>query len=390
MKHFSDSQINQPTIDFLKNLLVDEPENIHTRLQLASLYIQNNEMEKAVTQVSFITKIDPNNSDALVLQNILAHKQQESTEKQNSDDNLIKINLNDIKTEDTNLAVKSKIKFDKVGGMESLKEEIRLGIIYPFLQPELYKKYGKKIGGGILLYGPPGCGKTFIARATAGEINASFISVGIEEILDMYMGQSEKNISNIFKEARVKAPSVIFFDEVDALSTDRMKNNGKPSVVNQFLTEMDGIEDNNQNLMIIGATNTPWQVDAAFKRPGRFDKIIFVPPPDKIARAEIFKLNLFDKPLDSIDYLKLAEKTNFYSGADIGKVCDIAAENVMREIFSGKPERNVTMQDLESAIKQTNSSTKEWFSTAKNFARFANESGNYSAITDFLAENNLD
>jgi len=390
MTHFSDSQINQPTIDFLKNLLVDEPENIHTRLQLASLYIQNNEMEKAVTQVSFITKIDPNNSDALVLQNILAHKQQESAEKQNSDDNLIKINLNDIKTEDTNLAVKSKIKFDKVGGMESLKEEIRLGIIYPFLQPELYKKYGKKIGGGILLYGPPGCGKTFIARATAGEINASFISVGIEEILDMYMGQSEKNISNIFKEARVKAPSVIFFDEVDALSTDRMKNNGKTSVINQFLTEMDGIEDNNQNLMIIGATNTPWQVDAAFKRPGRFDKIIFVPPPDKIARAEIFKLNLFDKPLDSIDYLKLAEKTNFYSGADIGKVCDIAVENVMREIFSGEPERNVTMQDLESAIKQTNSSTKEWFSTAKNFARFANESGNYSAITDFLAENNLD
>jgi SpoVK/Ycf46/Vps4 family AAA+-type ATPase len=141
--------------------------------------------------------------------------------------------------------------------------------------------------------------------------------------------------------------------------------------------------------MIIGATNAPWQVDPAFKRPGRFDKVIFVAPPDKVARAEVFKLNLENKPIDTLDYLKLAEQTNLFSGADISKVCDMAVEVVMKEALSGKDERNITMKDLEKAIQGTNSSIKEWLSTAKNFARFANESGNYSAVADFLKNNNI-
>jgi transitional endoplasmic reticulum ATPase len=397
---FQDPEINKQTINFLKNLLVDDPHNIHTRLQLASLYLQIGEVEKAGVQISFVAKLEPNNRDVLTLQKIFEQQTKRSIGTE-SDENLqnyskdnsqelIKIidEMNDISSSSS--LEKPKNTFAEVGGMDKLKEEIRLGIIYPFQKPELYAKYGKKIGGGILLYGPPGCGKTFIARATAGQIQANFISVGIEEILDMYIGQSEKNIHSIFEEARQNRPTVLFFDEIDALSMDRMKSNGKTALVNQFLTELDGISGNNQQLMIIGATNAPWQVDPAFKRPGRFDKVIFVEPPDKIARAEIFKLHLQDKPVDRLDYLKLADLTNLFSGADISKVCDIATESVMREALSGKEERNINMKDLEKAIKETNSSIKEWLGTAKNFARFANESGNYSAIGDFLKRNNIE
>ena len=162
-----------------------------------------------------------------------------------------------------------------VGGMESLKEEIRLKIIYPLTHAEMYKAYGKAIGGGILMYGPPGCGKTHLARATAGEIKAGFISVGINDVLDMWIGRSEANLHEIFQQARDNAPCVLFFDEVDALGASRadMRNSAGRHLINQFLSEMDGINANNEGVLILAATNSPWHVDAAFRRPGRFDRI---------------------------------------------------------------------------------------------------------------------
>ncbi|GAB4146552.1 MAG: AAA family ATPase [Patescibacteria group bacterium] len=405
MSLYQNSELTRKTIDFLKEQLVEEPDNLQVRMQLASLYIQIGEIDKARKQVDFVKKIDPTSPDIELLEKIMDGKNaSQDTENNGKQDNsaekypsspIAEIKLEIKQGEDEALSdvknwfEKPKTTFDQVGGMDDLKEEIKVGIIYPFQKPELYKKYGKKIGGGILLYGPPGCGKTFIARATAGEIDAEFISVGIEEVLDMYIGQSERNIHQLFVQARESAPSVMFFDEVDALSGDRMKSGHKTALVNQFLTEMDGMNGANDQIMIIGATNTPWQVDPAFKRPGRFDKVVFVPPPDKIARAEIFKLCLKDKPIDSVDYLRLADLAKNYSGADITKVCDMATETVMREVFAGGNERNITMKDLEKAIKSTKSSILEWFAMAKNFAKFANESGNYTPILKYIDENSL-
>jgi len=392
-----DPEMTQKTIDFLKAQLEDEPDNLQARLQLAGLYIQVNELDKGTKQTEFILRLDPENSDAKMLLTLISAKAQnpeppkpKSSPSENSNqDLLLHQETGNAQKDIEKWFEKPKTTFEKVGGMKELKEEIHIGIIYPFQKPELYAKYGKKIGGGMLLYGPPGCGKTFIARATAGEIDAEFISVGIEEVLDMYIGQSEKNIHQLFTQAREMSPTVMFFDEVDALSSDRLKNNNRSSLVNQFLTEMDGLNGDNDRIMIIGATNAPWQVDPAFKRPGRFDKVIFVPPPDSVARAEIFKLCLQDKPTATMDYLKLADMTSNYSGADITKICDLATEEVVREVFSGGSERDITMKDMEKAIKSTHSSVKEWFATAKNFARFANESGNYSPILDYIQKNKL-
>lgn len=279
-----------------------------------------------------------------------------------------------------------KISFADVGGMEKLKEEIRMKIIHPLEHPEIYKAYGKKIGGGILMYGPPGCGKTHLARATAGEINANFIPVGISDILDMYIGQSEKNLHAIFEKARRLKPCVLFFDEVDALGASRtdMRTSAGKHVINQFLAEMDGVQYDNEGILILGATNMPWHLDPAFRRPGRFDRIIFVPPPDGSARASILEIKLKGKPISNIDYTKIAKRSKDFSGADLEAVIDRAIEAKLSDAMKQGVPTPLTTSDLENAAKIQKATTKEWFSTAKNYALFANDSGLYDDILKFM------
>ncbi len=278
------------------------------------------------------------------------------------------------------------ITFKDVGGMDNVKREIDLKIIKPLKNAELYAQYGKKIGGGILLYGPPGCGKTYIAKATAGEINANFINVTLNDILDMWIGQSEKNLNRYFELARESTPCVIFFDEVDALGAKRsdLKQSGGKNVINQFLAEMDGIASNNEGVLVIGATNTPWHIDPAFRRPGRFDRIIFVPPPDEQSKEAILKLKLEGKPQESIDYKSIAKKASEYSGADINAIIDIAVEAILEKAMETGVPKPITNRDLLDAIKVHKASTVEWFVTAKNYAMFANKSGLYDDILKYI------
>lgn len=295
--------------------------------------------------------------------------------------------LEELDLDDELFLEESDISFKDVGGLEDVKKEINLKIIKPLLNPDLYKMYGKKVGGGILLYGPPGCGKTFMARATAGEIDAKFINVGINDILDMYIGQSERNLADVFEVAREHTPCVLFFDEVDALGASRhqMINQAGKNVINQFLSEMDGISSDNEGLLIVGATNTPWALDTAFRRPGRFDRIIFVPPPDNDARAAIFELALREKPLgEGINYTKLAKSTDMFSGADIYAVVDRAIEAKLEIALETGDVQPIEMTDLQQAIKKTQPSTREWFNTAKNYALYANQSGLYDEILKYI------
>jgi SpoVK/Ycf46/Vps4 family AAA+-type ATPase len=281
---------------------------------------------------------------------------------------------------------KPKLKFADVGGMQRIKEEISIKIIQPLKSPDLYKAFGKKIGGGILLYGPPGCGKTFIAKATAGEINAKFINIGLHNILDMWVGNSEKNLHEIFELARRNTPCVLFFDEVDAMGASRsdLKQSAMRHVINQFLAELDGVESDNEGVLILAATNAPWSVDAAFRRPGRFDRIIFVEPPDETAREEILKSHLQGKPKIDIDTKKIAAVAKDYSGADIKAIIDIAIEDKLRESLSYGSIQLLGTKDLLKAIKQHKPTTTEWFSSARNYALYANESGLYDDILKYL------
>ena len=276
--------------------------------------------------------------------------------------------------------------FAQVGGMTEVKNEISLKIIKPLEHQDLYKAYGKKIGGGILLYGPPGCGKTHLARATAGEINANFISVGINEILDMWIGSSERNLHEIFELARQNTPCVIFIDEIDALGANRndVNKTAGRTVINQFLSELDGVDSNNDGILVLGATNAPWYLDPAFRRPGRFDRIIFVSPPDLEAKAAIYRIHLSDKPTEVIDYTALAKASNEFSGADIQAVIDRTIENKLQASFKDGIPKPISTKDLLKSIKKTKSSTKEWFGSAKNYALYANDGGLYDEILTYM------
>lgn len=276
--------------------------------------------------------------------------------------------------------------FADVGGMDAVKEEVRIKIILPLQQPDLFKAYGKKAGGGILLYGPPGCGKTFLARATAGEVNAGFLAIGISDVLDMWIGQSEKNLHAIFEQARTHKPCVLFFDEVDALGanrTDMLKSGGR-QLINQFLSELDGVAANNEGVLILAATNAPWHLDPAFRRPGRFDRILFVPPPDLPARASILRLLLKGKPTAEIDFDGLAKKTDGFSGADLKAVVDLAVEEKLREAMKSGKIQPVASRDLAEAAKRHKPTVRDWFQTARNHALYANQSGLYDDILAYL------
>jgi SpoVK/Ycf46/Vps4 family AAA+-type ATPase len=279
-----------------------------------------------------------------------------------------------------------KITFADVGGMEKVKEEIRLKIIYPLTHAAMYQAYGKAVGGGILLYGPPGCGKTYLARATAGEIKAAFISVGINDVLDMWIGNSERNLHSLFEQARQNKPCVLFFDEVDALGASRsdMRHHAGRQLINQFLAEMDGVKSSNDGVLILAATNAPWHLDSAFRRPGRFDRVLFVPPPDAAARASVLRLQCKGKPMEEIDFDQLGKKTDSFSGADLKAVVDVAIEGKLQEALKTGVPKPLTTRDLAAAAGSLKPTTKEWFATARNYALYSNQGGIYDDILKHL------
>ncbi len=278
------------------------------------------------------------------------------------------------------------VRLADVGGMTEVKDRIITSFLAPMQNPELRKLYGKSLRGGILLYGPPGCGKTFIGRAIAGELGAHFIDVGLSDILDMYIGQSERNLHELFEVARRNAPVVIFLDEVDALGQKRSltRHSAMRSTVNQLLSELDGVSANNEGIYVIGATNQPWDVDPALRRPGRFDRTLLVLPPDQPAREAIFRYHLRDRPIEGIDPAALAKVTDGYSGADIEHVCEGAAERAMMDgIRTGKV-RMIGMADLYAVLREVRPSTGPWFDSARNVVQFANADGTYDDLRAYM------
>ncbi|PIE25227.1 MAG: cell division protein [Planctomycetota bacterium] len=278
------------------------------------------------------------------------------------------------------------LSFADVGGMEAIKKEIRRKIIAPLENPELFAAYGKKAGGGILLYGPPGCGKTWLARATAGEVKASFLAIGIQDVLDMWLGESERKLHEIFTLARGNAPCVLFFDEVDALGASRgdLKGHAGRNTVNQFLAELDGAKEKNDGVLILAATNMPWSIDSAFRRPGRFDRVLFVPPPDAAAREAILKISCEGKPQEKLDLDKVVRKTDGFSGADLKALVERCVEDKLEiAIETGVPEP-LRSKDLLRALRSVKPTTKEWFTTARNYVLYANEGGQFDELKSWL------
>jgi transitional endoplasmic reticulum ATPase len=281
---------------------------------------------------------------------------------------------------------KAAITFADVGGLGDVKKAINRTIILPFQRHDLYEKYKRGAGGGVLLFGPPGCGKTLLARATAGECGLPFSNVRIEEILDPYFGVSESNLHDAFVQARRFAPCVLFLDELDAIAFARRKHSGSVGrqLVDQLLQELDAIGADNENILVLAATNAPWDVDEAMKRPGRFDRIVFVPPPDPSAREHILSLHLAGRPSESINLARIAKRTPLFSGADLRALVERAVDLVIDYALERGEERPLTTEDLDRAVDGMRPTTLEWIATARNYVEFANQGGRYDEVAAFL------
>ncbi len=279
------------------------------------------------------------------------------------------------------------ITFADVGGLDDVKKVIRRRIITPFEKPSLFERFRRKVGGGVLLYGPPGCGKTMMARATAGEANATFINVAISDVLDMYIGESERKLHALFERARQSAPAVLFFDELEALAGNRKyaRESASGKLVSTFLSEMDGFAENNHGVLLIGATNVPWTIDPAFQRPGRFDRVVFVPPPDTDARKTILQALVDQRPTSGALQLdSLVRTTSGFSGADLSNLVETAIDEAIDESLECGDEVPLEHRHLQAAQAEVRATTAEWLTTARNYARYANEGGRYDDVLAFL------
>jgi SpoVK/Ycf46/Vps4 family AAA+-type ATPase len=283
------------------------------------------------------------------------------------------------------------LKLDDVAGMEEVKQRLRISFLGPAENPALRRMYGKSLRGGLLLWGPPGCGKTFIARATAGEIGARFISVGLHDVLDMYLGESERKLHDLFEEARRNAPSILFFDEIDALGHKRtqLRHTGGRNIVAQFLSELDGFHERDEGVYVFATTNQPWDVDSALRRPGRLDRMVLVLPPDQEARAGILDFHLRGRPVGDVDVLRIAEKTDLYSGADLAHVCESAAEFALEDSLATGTPRPISTEDLERALRDVRPSTVAWLQLARNYVQFSSEGGAFSELLEYLQTREL-
>jgi AAA+ superfamily predicted ATPase len=285
------------------------------------------------------------------------------------------------------------IRLVDVGGMAEVKARLEAAFLAPMRNTELAALYRKSLRGGLMLYGPPGCGKTFIARAVAGELGAGFLAVSLADVLDMYLGQSERNLRDLFEQARRSAPCVLFLDEIDALGQKRsqVRNSGTRGTVNQLLAELDGVRSSNDGVFVLAATNHPWDVDSALRRPGRLDRTLLVLPPDREAREAILRYHLRDRPVADVDVdvRKLAEGTDGFSGADLAHLCETAAEIAMLAAARSGQVRRIGKADFRDALREVRPSTGPWFESARNVALFANEGGQYDDLLAYLRKRRM-
>jgi AAA+ superfamily predicted ATPase len=281
-------------------------------------------------------------------------------------------------------------KFENIVGMERVKSELRRDILYHLKHAELAKEYGLTLRGGIMLFGPPGCGKTFITKAVAGESGVNFIEAKVSDIFDMYVGSEGKAMKQLFAKARKSTPCILFFDEMELLGGNRESTGHyvwAREALNVFLTEMDGANSNNDGLLIIGATNAPWMVDPALKRNGRLGKFIYVSPPDYDMRAGLFRMYLNKRPLeDDIDYAKLAAESGECNAADIPAICNEAAKLAWEDSIVSGVKRKISMEDMQKSLKKETYNMKEWFQNVKQHMAIETNKNLYSELNDSLKQ----
>jgi SpoVK/Ycf46/Vps4 family AAA+-type ATPase len=412
----------QPVLDSLRKAVEAAPDDVPLRVHLATMLFSAGLRDEAIRHVGAVLQRDPDNTAALALVQQpgpvsglgpgSGQAQPPAPSGGDFDWSQAESQVRDVlppmfvssptaagsgagAAEDPDVSAfdveRSSLRLVDVAGMTEVKQRLEAAFLAPMRNPELRRLYGKSLRGGLLLYGPPGCGKTFIARAVAGELGARFLAVSFADVIDMFVGQSERNIHELFTLARRHAPCVLFVDEVDALGQKRTQLRSTPmrSAVNQLLLELDDVAGSNDGIFVLAATNHPWDVDSALRRPGRLDRTLLVLPPDEPAREAVFRHHLQERPVAGINLARLAARTEGYSGADIAHVCETAAERALLDSVRQGSARLISQADLEAAMGEVKPSLGPWFDIARNVAQFANEGGVYDDLAAYLKRHRL-
>jgi AAA+ superfamily predicted ATPase len=405
--------VDPSVTDALERAIAGDPGNVALRLHLASLLVVGGDPGRALEHAQSVLAVSPSSTEALATARDAARALGDSARAQEygrllgaldggmavpaapgpppangPDDDVADLGEIDELEE----ALGPRVTLADVGGLEDVKARLDAAFLAPLRNPELRAYYGKSLRGGLLLYGPPGCGKTFLARAVAGELGARFFALGLNDVLDMWLGESERRLHDAFSAARRAAPCVLFLDEIDALGQKRshLRHSAGRNVVNQLLAELDGAQADNDGLFVLAATNHPWDVDTALRRPGRLDRTVLVLPPDEPARRTILERALAERPAaGGIDAGKLARRTEHFSGADLVHLVETATERALQRSAQTGTLQPVTADDLEQARKELRPSTRAWFEVAHNYALYANEGGQYDDLLAYIRDKRL-
>lgn len=406
--------MDESLLDALRSAVTANPDQVPLRLHLARLLVDAGGAERADEAVALVAGVlvdEPQNKDAQgMLAELLVRQQVDPSTTQVSDDRGAPADSSavdstpDVDEFDWRAAeaelVPPPVRDDRfdierpdlrladVGGMHEVKQRIEAAFLAPLRNPELRALYGKSLRGGLLLYGPPGCGKTYLARALAGELDAGFLSVGIADVLDKWIGASERNLRAAFDAARAASPCVLFIDELDAIGQRRSQTRGSGlrGVVNELLQEMDGIGSDNDGVFVLAATNQPWDVDPALRRPGRLDRTLLVLPPDLEAREAILRDRIAARPTEPVDVHRLAAATEGFSGADLAHVVESAAEIALLDSVRSGTARPIAPKDLDAAVRAIQPSTGPWLESARTVLEFGEDDGTHAQLKRYLAQ----
>ncbi|GAA3669964.1 ATP-binding protein [Microbacterium marinilacus] len=280
-----------------------------------------------------------------------------------------------------------------VAGLAEVKGHLEAAFLAPLRNPELARMFGKSAGGSLLMYGPPGCGKTFIARAIAGELGAGFVHATLADLMGQYFGQSEKALHQLFETARASRPCVIFLDEFDAIGGRRSSGGASAQslrmVTSQLLEELDGVRAANDGIYVLAATNRPWDIDPALRRPGRLDRTVLILPPDEPARAAIVRGRLRDKPAAAVDADAIAARTAEFSGADLTYVVDTAVQQAFVDSMRDGVPRMIDTNDLLRATGAVVPSTRSWFEQVAPVLEYGVDDGTFAQLKAYLRKHRI-